>query len=255
MADPDDAALPRVLTLLWGRDEPARRGPKPAHNIHDIGAAAVRVANAAGLVAVSMSRVAKELGVTTMALYRYVDSKDDLYLAMLDTAYGQPNLTTRTAPGWRARLDAWARANREVLARHPWMVQVRVAEPPLGPNQLQWMEAGLDALAGTRLSEQEKLSSLLLVDVFVRGQTQLLPVAAVAGQDPEVALRDWAERYVRRLALLVDEQSMPAVHAAVVSGAMGDDGDFAQDEFDFGLRTVLDGIAAGIDRRKRAVDH
>ena len=76
MTESDD--LPRVLQLLWGLDAPGRRGPKPALSLHQIGAAAVRIADAEGLGAVSMSRVAGELGYTTMSLYRYVESKDDL---------------------------------------------------------------------------------------------------------------------------------------------------------------------------------
>ncbi len=82
--------LPRVLQQLWGMEGPARPGPKPTFHISDIGAAAIKLADEAGLGAVSMSKVAAALGFTTMSLYRYVDSKDDLYVVMLEEAFGRP---------------------------------------------------------------------------------------------------------------------------------------------------------------------
>jgi AcrR family transcriptional regulator len=238
--------LPRVLQLLWGREE-VRRGPKPRHTITDIAAAAVRVADGHGLAGVSMSAVADELGLTTMALYRYVDAKTDLYVAMVDAAYGPPPRRKATG-GWRRQLDAWASANRAALSRHPWIVQIPVREPPLAPNQLRWMERGVSAFAGTPFTEQQKLSSLLLVEVYVRGQVLLSSQLGDAhDQDPE-RRRDADLRYVRRLAELIDPDNFPGVHAALVSGSLADEGDFAEEEFRFGLDTVLDGIAARIAR-------
>ena len=86
----DESELPRVLQQLWGIEGRSRPGPKPAFQVSDIGRAAIKLADAGGLGALSMSKVAAELGVTTMALYRYVESKDDLYVVMLDQAFGLP---------------------------------------------------------------------------------------------------------------------------------------------------------------------
>jgi AcrR family transcriptional regulator len=238
--------LPRVLRLLWGREDAGRRGPKPGRSIQDIGAAAVRIADDHGLAGVSMSGVAKQLGLTTMALYRYVDSKDDLNVAMVDAAYGPPP-RRRPTEGWRKQLEAWASANRAALGRHPWIVQIPVAGPPLAPNQLRWMERGLHAFAGTPLTEQQKLSSLLLVDVYVRGQVLLSTQLRDTVQGDQ---RDADERYVRRLAQLIDEDAFPGIHAALLSGSLQDEGDFAEEEFRFGLQTVLDGMEARITRRR-----
>lgn len=249
MGGTGEADLPRVLTLLWGREEQGRRGPKPGRSIHDIGAAAVRVADAEGLAAVSMSRVAKELGVTTMALYRYVDSKDDLIVAMVDSAYGPPPERRRSKAGWRTQLESWSRSNRAALGRHPWIVQIPISDPPLAPNQLAWMERGLAAFAGTRLTEQQKLSALLLAEVYVRGQTLLSEQVVGAIEGGPLSEREANERYVRRLAAVIDADAFPSITAAMLSGSLQDEGDFAEDEFLFGLRTVLDGIGALIERR------
>ncbi len=229
--------LPRVLRLLWGHDEPARRGPKPARTIHEIAEAAVRVADAVGLDGLSMSAVAKEVGVTQMALYRYVDAKSDLYTAMLDVAYGPPPAEPATGE-WREQLDAWARGNVAILRRHPWIVQIRVEAPPLGPWVLGWMERGLRAFDATPLGWQQRLSSLLLVEVYVRGQSLVEVVEQPAGSDAD-------QLYGRRLMQLIDAERYPTVHAAASSGALTDG---EGSEFDFGLETVLDGIAAQIAR-------
>ncbi len=243
-----DDELPRVLRLLWGQEEPGRRGPKPRHNIGDIAAAAVRIADAEGLAGVSMSAVAADLGLTTMALYRYVDSKSDLYVAMVDAAYGPPP-TRRAGGGWRAQLEAWASANRGALQRHPWIVQIPISEPPLAPNPLRWMERGLRAFEGTPLTEQQQLSSLLLAEVYVRGQVLLSTQIGAAMAEGGLSNREADERYARRLARLISEDDFPSVHSALLSGSLQDGGeDFADEEFFFGLNTVLDGIEARIDR-------
>jgi AcrR family transcriptional regulator len=242
-----------VLRLLWGLEEPASRGPKRGLGLEAIAHAAVRVADAEGLPAVSMSRVAADLGFSTMALYRYVDSKDDLLLVMANTAFGLPELPRRhPRTGWRTRLKDWAYANRAGLMRHPWLLQLPVSEPPLAPTPLAWMEAGLQALAGTRLREQEKLSVMLLTDVYVRGQTQLALQVRAANGDSGTSSLEADQRYVRMLSQLVDPETHPGIAAAITAGSLEDSGDdFGDTEFAFGLTVVLDGVADLIAARDR----
>lgn len=241
-----DVELSPFLRLLWHGEDNSRPGPKRGADLPTIAAAGVRIADAEGLSAVSMRRLAAEVGFTTMALYRYVQSKIEVLALILDHAYGEaPDMTGRTGD-WRAGLAAWARANRDAIVVHPWILGIRITEPPLTPGQIGWMEAGLATLAGLPLSEQEKLSSMLLVDVYVRGQAQLSVGLAPAGPEAQSA----AEQYSHRLRALADPARFPHIHAAVLSGALDDDDtDFAIDEFTFGLDSVLDGIAARIDRR------
>jgi len=247
-AVPDKAALdlPLYLRLLWHGEDTDRPGPKRGVDLRTIGAAGVKIADAEGLSAVSMRKLAGELGFTTMALYRYVQSKGELMMLLLDAAYaGLP--TIDPAVGWRDQISQWAVANRQVILEHPWALQVPISEPPLTPNQIGWMEIGLEALAGTNLPEQEKLSCMLLVDVYVRGQAQL-SVGVGAGVEQ---LAD-EQLYGRRLQALVDPREFPRLTAAIGSGALEDDGaGFAVDEFGFGLKTVLDGIAARVAGRFR----
>lgn len=242
----DLPALPVYLQVLWRGEDGTRPGPKRGVDLRSIGAAGVKVADADGLAAVSMRRVATELGFTTMALYRYVESKEELLLVMLNEAYGPPSYANASDTGWRDRLTRWAEVNRGALLAHPWIVQVPLREPPTTPNPIGWMELGLDAFSETELTEQEKLSSLLLVEVYVRGQTLL--ASQLAPKSGEIA--DPGFVYVSRLRQLMDPAVHPRVMAAVMSGALeDDDSDFGADEFRFGLRALLDGIAALIERR------
>jgi AcrR family transcriptional regulator len=243
MSDETPVELPRVLEQLWGIEGRQRPGPKPAFHISDIGRAAIKLADTGGLAAVSMSKVAAELGFTTMSLYRYVDSKDDLYVVMLDHAFGEPPALDQ--PGWRARITAWAEAFRDAMVRHPWILQVPIFEPPLSPNQLVWMEYGLRAFEDTALTPPERVSSMLLVNIYVRGAVQI--TADMQTRPAEVA-READRLYAKRLELLADPDRFPAINVGLVGpDSQQDHGE--PSEFDFGLDTVLDGIQSRIDRR------
>ena len=158
--DADDAAsarLPPGLDLLWGRRPPGRRGPKPGLSVDGIVDAAIRIADAEGLEAVSMARVAKELGFTTMSLYRYVSSKDELLQLMWNaSAQGAESLDLR-GRRLRERLRRWSMVQRDMLDRHPWITQMPMAAPPLAPNSLTFVERGLETLDGTGIADADKL--------------------------------------------------------------------------------------------------
>ncbi|GAA1585163.1 MULTISPECIES: TetR/AcrR family transcriptional regulator [Kribbella] len=236
--------LPRVLQQLWGFEARSRPGPKPAFHISDIARAAIKLADTGGLTAVSMSKVAAELGFTTMSLYRYVDAKDDLYVVMLEHAFGVPP-ELDPGEGWRQQITAWAEAFRDGLRAHPWILQIPVQEPPLSPNQLAWMEAGLQAFDGTPLTPQDRLSAMLLVNIYVRGTAQLTANMLTEPDAVEVADR----LYTQRLTMLATPDRFPGIAATLeVPPDGGYAGDFDAAEFGFGLDTVLDGIQSRIDR-------
>jgi len=239
VGSPPGTAVPRAVRALWGEGTGNRRGPKPALSVRAIAEAAIAIADTEGLGAASMSAVAKRLGFTTMSLYRHVDSKEDLQLAMVDVALGPPpDLPPRH--GWRRQLVAWARAEHARMLAHPWVLEIRLGSPPLGPNSTAWMELGLRTLARTGLSWQQAASALLLVDGYAR--TQALLAVQFADAD---GLRLWADR----MRTLVDAERHPALGAAIAAGVFDDapaaDGAqaFPSDEFDFGLGLVIDGIA------------
>jgi AcrR family transcriptional regulator len=187
-----------------------------------------------------MTRLAAELGVGTMSLYRYVTAKDELLTLMVDRALGSPP----EAPpdeDWRAGLIRWAVGVRAAYQRHPWTLRVPISGPPMGPNNVAWLENALGALSGTPLSEQQKLSTVLLLSGFVRNDVTLnLDLAAGAGGEQVMPT------YARMLGVLIEGGDFPALAEAIASGALEDEDD-PDSEFWFGLERILDGVATLIE--------
>lgn len=231
-----DAELPAGIEAAWGRDPAPRRGPRPGLTLDRVVAAGVALAAREGIGAVSMSRVAQELGASTMGLYRYVGSKDELLTLMIDRAVREgAGAAVRPPDGpWRAGLEHLAHVYWRALRRHPWIVRVPITAPPITPNQLEWLEGGLGTLRETGLSEQEKLSVMLLLSGYVRNQATL--AADLAGAT------DVMPSYGATVARLVDPERFPALLTAISSGALDDDDYDPEVEFAFGLARVLDGI-------------
>lgn len=250
MADEQPSSTPRYLQLMWGLQAIGRRGPKPGRTIGEIGEAAVAIADRDGLDAVSMKAVAAELGLTTMSLYRYVDSKDDLFAVMLDVAYGPPTMSLTTRGGWRGRLERWTRAIAARRLEHPWTVTVPLREPPATPNTALWTECGLQAFQPTSLTAQERFSSLLLLDGFVQQHIrQSLQLGFLTSGGASLRGTD---NYPENLYSLADPTRFPLLLAGAGEAMAPDDAeDFFESELDFGVRTILDGVerlVAGADK-------
>lgn len=130
------AARPEVI---WARPERTGRGPRPAFSRADIAAAAVRLADAGGLDAVSMRHVAAELGCGTMSLYNYVPRKEDLHELMVDAVGGEHELWEPSGD-WRADLRRVAHQTRALLRRHPWMPRLMSPVYGFSPNALRYLE-------------------------------------------------------------------------------------------------------------------
>jgi AcrR family transcriptional regulator len=235
-------SIPDYVDLAWRGDDGRRPGPRRRLQLGEIAAAGVALADEGGLGRVSMRTVGARLGVTSMSLYRYVQAKDELLALMIDEALGPPDFPGYGPSGWRDRLSAWAYAARSRLEAHPWVLGVSLPDPPALPYQIQWTERGLEALRPTRLAETAKLSALLLVNVYVRGQTQLATGFGRAARPDG----NPGGQYARLLLQLADPERFPCLVAAMTQRAAAPPADFADDEFRFGLSTVLDGIACRV---------
>ncbi|MFF6812728.1 TetR/AcrR family transcriptional regulator [Streptomyces sp. NPDC012403] len=153
------AAEPQVI---WARPERTGRGPRPAYTRADIAAAAVRIADAEGLDAVSMRRVAAELGCGTMSLYNYVPRKEDLYELMVDAAGGEHELWEPSGD-WRADMLRAAHQTRALMHRHPWLPRLMSPVYGFSPNSLRYLEhclACLDTLPGSYGTKLELIAML-----------------------------------------------------------------------------------------------
>jgi len=243
---------PSGLERLWSPRETPGREPRLALSLERIVESGVELADGEGLEAVSMKRVAERLGFTTMSLYRYVASKDDLLLLMQDTVWMPPPGLDLSSDGWRGSLERWCREQAAIMVNHPWLQQVRYIERAGTPSQIAWMELGLRVLAGAPLSEHHKVAVLLVLAGYVSSQA-LIGGAMAEGARDGLFERDQAtQAFGELLRTLLDAERFPALHQAVAGGAFTpSDGDAFMD-FGFGLGIVLDGVERLIERQASA---
>ncbi|MBW8871728.1 MAG: TetR/AcrR family transcriptional regulator C-terminal domain-containing protein [Leifsonia sp.] len=260
MPEDVEEALPRAVALSWGVAEHPQRGPKRELSIERIVDTAIEVADTDGLGAVSMSRIATELGFTTMSLYRYVTSKDDVLALMQDAVCAirippDDELAARGGNGpeqsadWRAGLRRWAMASIEVIQEHPWFPDIPISGIPLMPNNLAVLDWGLREMRDLPLTDAEKMSTALLLSSYAR---------AIAVVERDVSRSQSAdapaahgEAFTAALSELVTPERFPDLAPLVASGAYADsDGADEQDDFAFGLERILDGIETYVAGRR-----
>ncbi|WP_255953450.1 TetR/AcrR family transcriptional regulator [Streptomyces odontomachi] len=231
------------MTLLWERQPVPRRGPKPALDLDAIARAGIAVADAEGLAALTMQRVAAALGVTKMALYRYVPGKEELVALMVETGIGEPPSLADGSEGWRPKLDTWARQMFERFRRHPWVSEATVGARPIGPCEFGWMEQAVVALSGTGLDGGEKLDVAATLAGHVRSLSQQEAAVGEGAESVEGAM-------TAGLGALVQDRMdrFPALKEAFASAVAHGSQDNA---LDFGLARILDGVELLVARRGR----
>ncbi len=244
--------LRRSIDLLWGLPGPARRGPKPSRTVDEVVQAAIVLADAEGLTAISIRRVAESLGLSPMALYTYVPSKAELLDLMLDRVAAEREDTDAAPDGWRAKLEQVARSGWDRARRHPWIMQVSAHRPPLGPNVLARVEETLQAIDGLGLDELEMDRLTALVGDYVRGSIRAALEAREVEQQSGITDEQWWALNGVLLKDLVSARDYPTtvrVGAAYKAASKGPD---HARNFEFGLQRVLDGIEVFIQRRNSA---
>jgi AcrR family transcriptional regulator len=231
---------PREKPTLWERIEGSSRGPRPTLTHDQIARAAVEIADADGLKAVSMRHLAERLGVATMGLYRYVTGKDEVYELMLDAVTADLSLPDA---GWRTVADSFARQLRALNLRHPWMYQAFARVPAsLSPANVGLTEKALNSIDGLGLDVDTMMAVFGTVSSFARGA-----VFAEVAQREALQRHGWESEDDARMAYLPWVRWMlgtgryPKLSRYVIDGSNEDDAEW---QFEFGLKCVLDGIAA-----------
>ncbi len=238
----------------WARPDPPPR--RPRHTREQIAATALAIADAEGIDAVTMRRIATELGAGTMTLYHYVRSKADLVALMQDAIMAEQMVPDDHMPvgDWRAALTALAHHTRAMFKRHPWVLtglQGGGGGGAAGPHALRHFEQSLAAVAPTGLPPADRLDIIAAVDDFVAGFVLKSDLEPGLESIPDDAVPE-VEQYFDRVLAGGDYP-----HIAELLGG-GDR--FAKlrkvfavyadpdRRFEAGLRRLLDGIAAQIAR-------
>ena len=240
----------RSLELLWGRQEPGRRGPKQRLSTDEVVRAAIAIADAEGLAALSMRRVAEAVGVSPMSLYTYVPSKAELVDLMFDRALAAAADPDDSVQGWRAKLTFIARQRWALVERHPWFLDLALHRPPLGPNVLRKVEAMMNALDGMGLSPDDMARVADVLQNFIAGAQQSARDARDIERESGITDEQWLEMIQPALEQHFDPDRFPAIKR------MGEARNSKlrthterTASFEFGLARVLDGLEAYLRER------
>ncbi|SHM56237.1 TetR/AcrR family transcriptional regulator C-terminal domain-containing protein [Cryptosporangium aurantiacum] len=222
---------------IWLRPERAGHGPAPEHTRERIAAAGIALADADGLAAVSMRKVAAALGAGTASLYRYVATRDELVALMVDAVNGELGYPRPTTGDWRADLLAIGHDLRTLYRRHTWLVEIQPAATGIGPNGVAYLEQALAALsvldrpAGTKLEAVAMLSGV--VSLLARDEASARSASTADGRAATaryLAAVATPERYPHLAAALGSVGTAPAVHS---------------DPFDRVIGGLLEGLLGG----------
>ena len=214
-----------------------RRGPQPRYGREDVARAAVALADADGLDAVTFRAVAARLGTGVMSLYSYIPDKQTLVFDMSELVSAELELPAPTGD-WRADMHVVAGRQRGLAHRHPWLVDAASHLQPLGPATLDFLEFALGALEPTGLSERDRLETIALVNGFVLNIVRA-ELESRAAADP----RRHAAQYARLPELLATGR-YPRFAAAIAQSGQPEPWDPAV-HFDRLLDRILDGLVGG----------
>ncbi|MEU9706487.1 TetR/AcrR family transcriptional regulator [Streptomyces sp. NPDC047981] len=242
----------RTLELLW-RDAGSapgggggRRGPRQGLTVDAVVEAAVALADGGGLDALSMRAVAQRLGVTPMTLYTYVPGKAELLDLMLDQVF----LAMERAPfapevPWRERVTAVADANRALYLGHPWLAELRVHRPPLGPGVMAKYEHELGAFEGLGLDDVAMDSALTHLLGFVQSAARTELDARAVDLESAMSDHEWWDAHAPLLERVFDAERFPLASRVGEAAAVAYQGMYSPEyAYGFGLARVLDGLAA-----------
>lgn len=244
MAETTDTGLPRAVAIAWGMQEVPQRGPSRGLSHERIVEAAMEIADAEGLSAVTMQAVARSLGFTTMSLYRYVSSKDELLQLMQDAAL--PLARKITLPDtWQEALRTWAGLLRDAYRSHPWVLELpRGQVSVLMPNSVRAADLGLGALKDLPLDDQEKIGVILVVSQHVAAAAELEQNLAAEGSVEVSAkgvdmLREviTAARFPHLTPLLESGD-----YVATVDTTEAQTAESVEAEYDLGLDLIISGL-------------
>lgn len=235
----------RGLELLWGPLRRPDRRPNPEVTLERIVAAAIEVADEHGLDAVTLPRVAGELGVGTTSLYHHIPGEAELLILMVDRAQApaEGELDGLVTEKWRETLESCAYSAWVFYNKHPWVLDVDQPRTALGPNSLRSVEIILSGVRDFGLTGPQLGGVLLMIDGYVTNAARRFISAANAEKRTGISEADfWAAQ------MPVLERIATSGEYPTLAGLPEDTFHFGQAHFDFGLQRLLDGLEVYFER-------
>ncbi|MCO5992070.1 TetR/AcrR family transcriptional regulator [Actinoallomurus rhizosphaericola] len=234
---------PTEYVNIWMRPERPARGPKPAYSRAQITEAAVRIADAEGLEAATMRRIAAEIGAGAMSLYRYVPSRDDLLELVADRLMGEIDVEGMPSGDWRADLTRYADGLRAMWLRHPWIATVNRSLPGLGPNQLLLIDRVMGVL-DPYVSIDENLGLMAILNGYVEGAAREEVSGAEEIRRSGLSESEWTARTYPRVQQVAESGKYPIFTKIVMEARRPRLS--REEQFRYGLERVLDCIATAL---------
>lgn len=241
---------------VWARPE-RRTGRASGSSLStdQIVEAAGKIADADGIEAVSMRRIAAELGAGVMSLYRHVATKDDLFDLMLDAAIGEPFvdatgdwLAFKRADNLRDNLLMMGSGLRMLVHRHPWVSQIMAGRPSFGPNMVRSIDAALSFFDDLDLTADTMMNAVGVINAFVFGFVQEELAEKEMQRRTGLTEQEWRARMAPYIMSLLDTGRYPRLKKVILEGSDPEDHGV---EFDTQLAIVADGIIASLPARAR----
>lgn len=229
-----------MIRLLWDPPPPATRGPRQKLSLDTVVEAGMRLAERDGADALSMRKVAAELGVGAMSLYTYVPGRDELFELMVDRAWGDREHSDPQAP-WRTRVTQVAEAAWAMYQAHPWLVWSSQWRMPIGPNVMDAQEDLYRALDAGRLSPLDVSRAAGLVEghVFAHARTSIVDTRLAA--QTGVSIDSYWDSRSSFWGTYFDPERFSQTVRLWEHGAF-DQGLGSVEEMRFGLELILDGL-------------
>ena len=202
---------------------------------------ALAVADGEGIEAVTMRRLARELGVEAASLYHHVSGKDEILDGLVDMVSAEIELPSRT-DGWRPAIRQRAHNTRAVLRRHPWAVALMASRTTPGPATLRLLEAGIGYFREGGFSVEAAAHAISAVDSYVHGFVL---------QEVNLPFRDESELAAMTGAIMdqFPRADFPYLFELTIEHVLQPGYNYGN-EFDVGLEVVLDGVDARLGRAR-----
>ena len=227
--------MPHYARYAWKGKRKLDDRPTTKLNTRKVVQGALELADREGLESLTIRRLAEHLGVTPMAVYRHLASRDELLLLMLDASLGEPPAAIRAAATWQQALRAWGFGLYARYQLHCWVLDLLAPGLPTTPNHVAWIEVFLEVMEGCRLTLQQKMDAALLIDGHVRN------IANLTRQDTARKIEANIAAASGWLSQLLDPTKYPNFLKVLNEGVLED---ATGPELSFGLNSIIAGLEA-----------